>query len=139
MKKEDLAKQLNISRKTLYNYMQELNIHDLDADAVQTITDFAKKKGKSKETSKAVLLQELEELKKQNLELTAQNSKLQEQQDALYSQVEWYKNEVSSELKELKLGMENITKLLPYKEEQDPKLEETKKEKNSFWSKLFKK
>ena len=123
--KEIIANELGISRKTLYNYMEELKIKELTEENLKIIEEYVKKKNKSKELSKAELLEELEQLKLRNAELTKQNETLEKGQDALLQQVEYYRNSIDSEIRQIK---ENMTLLL------NP----PKEEKKSFFSKLFK-
>ena len=61
--KELIASELGISRKTLYNYMDALNIKDITEENLNLIKEYSLKKNKSKELSKSKLLEELEELK----------------------------------------------------------------------------
>lgn len=122
--KEIIANELGISRKTLYNYMNELNIKNLTNDNLILIEEYVKKKNKSKELSKAELLEELEQLKLKNAELLKQNETLERGQDVLLQQVEYYRNSIDSEIRQIK---ENMTLLL------NP----PKKEKKSFWFNLF--
>lgn len=123
--KEIIANELGISRKTLYNYMEELKIKELNEENLKIIEEYVKKKNKSKELSKAELLEELEELKLKNAELIKQNETLEKGQDVLLQQVEYYRNSIDSEIRQIK---QNMTLLL------NP----PKEEKNSFWDKLFK-
>lgn len=123
--KEIIANELGISRKTLYNYMEELKIKELNEENLKIIEEYVKKKNKSKELSKAELLEELEELKLKNAELIKQNETLEKGQDVLLQQVEYYRNSIDSEIRQIK---QNMTLLL------NP----PKEEKKSFWDKLFK-
>ena len=123
--KEIIANELGISRKTLYNYMEELKIKELNEENLKIIEEYVKKKNKSKELSKAELLEELEQLKLKNAELIKQNETLEKGQDVLLQQVEYYRNSIDSEIRQIK---QNITLLL------NP----PKEEKKSFWDKLFK-
>lgn len=123
--KEIIANELGISRKTLYNYMEELKIKELNEENLKIIEEYVKKKNKSKELSKAELLEELEQLKLKNAELVKQNETLEKGQDVLLQQVEYYRNSIDSEIRQIK---QNMTLLL------NP----PKEEKKSFWYKLFK-
>lgn len=123
--KEIIANELGISRKTLYNYMEELKIKELNEENLIIIEEYVKKKNKSKELSKAELLEELEQLKLKNAELIKQNETLEKGQDVLLQQVEYYRNSIDSEIRQIK---QNMTLLL------NP----PKEEKKSFWDKLFK-
>lgn len=123
--KEIIANELGISRKTLYNYMEVLKIKELNEENLKIIEEYVKKKNKSKELSKAELLEELEELKLKNAELIKQNETLEKGQDVLLQQVEYYRNSIDSEIRQIK---QNMTLLL------NP----PKEEKKSFWDKLFK-
>ena len=123
--KEIIANELGISRKTLYNYMEELKIKELNEENLKIIEEYVKKKNKSKELSKAELLEELEQLKLKNAELIKQNETLEKGQDVLLQQVEYYRNSIDSEIRQIK---QNMTFLL------NP----PKEEKKSFWDKLFK-
>lgn len=124
--KEQIAKQLNISRKTLYNYMNELNIKNLSDENIKVIEEYVKNKNKSKEVSKAELLEQLEKLKKENIELISKNDKLEESQTALLNQIEWYRNSIDNEIREIKQNM--ILLLNP-----------PKQDKKNFLSRFFKK
>lgn len=123
--KEQIANYLNISRKSLYNYMNELNIKNLTEENIKIIKDYINNKNKSKEISKSELLEQLEKLKKENIELISKNEKLEESQNVLLNQIEWYRNSIDSEIRQIK---ENMTLLL------NPPKEENK----SFLSRLFK-
>ena len=123
--KEQIANELNISRKSLYNYMNELNIKNLTEENIKIIKDYINNKNKSKEISKSELLEQLEKLKKENIELISKNEKLEESQNVLLNQIEWYRNSIDSEIRQIK---ENMTLLL------NPPKEENK----SFLSRLFK-
>lgn len=129
MKKEDLARKLNISRKTLYNYMNNLNITELTEENILILEEYSSKKNESKNTSKEFLLSELERLKKENYELSKNNEFLLQGQTALLEQVDYYKNSIDSEISIIK----NQIKLLL------PPPEEEKNNKKSFFNKLFKK
>ncbi len=123
--KEQIANELNISRKSLYNYMNELNIKNLTEENIKIIKDYINNKNKSKEISKFELLEQLEKLKNENIELISKNEKLEESQNVLLNQIEWYRNSIDSEIRQIK---ENMTLLL------NPPKEENK----SFLSRLFK-
>ena len=123
--KEQIANELNISRKSLYNYMNELNIKNLTYENINLIEEYIKNKNKSKEISKSDLLEQLEKLKNENIELISKNEKLEENQNVLLNQIEWYRNSIDSEIRQIK---ENMTLLL------NPPKEENK----SFLSRLFK-
>lgn len=123
--KEIIAKELGISRKTLYNYMNELKIKELTEENIKIIEEYVKNKNKSKEVSKAELIEELEQLRLRNAELVKQNETLEKGQDVLLQQVEYYRNSIDSEIRQIK---QNITLLL------NP----PKEEKKSFWDRLFK-
>lgn len=123
--KEQIANELNISRKSLYNYMNELNIKNLTEENIKIIKKYINNKNKSKEISKSELLEQLEKLKNENIELISKNEKLEESQNVLLNQIEWYRNSIDSEIRQIK---ENITLLL------NPPKEENK----SFLSRLFK-
>ncbi len=113
--KEIIANELGISRKTLYNYMDELKIKELNEENLKIIEEYVKKKNKSKELSKAEILEELEQLKLKNAELIKQNETLEKGQDVLLQQVEYYRNSIDSEIRQIK---QNMTLLLnPPKEE----------------------
>ena len=123
--KEQIANELNISRKSLYNYMNELYIKNLTEENIKIIKDYINNKNKSKEISKSELLEQLEKLKNENIELISKNEKLEESQNVLLNQIEWYRNSIDSEIRQIK---ENMTLLL------NPPKEENK----SFLSRLFK-
>lgn len=123
--KEIIAKELGISRKTLYNYMNELKIKELTEENIKIIEEYVKNKNKSKEVSKAELIEELEQLRLRNAELLKQNETLEKGQDVLLQQVEYYRNSIDSEIRQIK---QNMTLLL------NP----PKEEKKSFWDRLFK-
>lgn len=122
--KENIAKDLGISRKTLYNYMNDLKISELTENNLALIKDRVKSKNKTKEISKAELLEQLEDLKLKNAQLSKENETLERGQTALLQQVEYYRNEISSEIREIKQNM--VLLLNPPKEE-----------KKSFISRLF--
>lgn len=123
--KEIIANELGISRKTLYNYMEELKIKELNEENLKIIEEYVKKKNKSKELSKTELLEELEQLKLKNAELIKQNETLEKGQDVLLQQVEYYRNSIDSEIRQIKLNMTLL-------------LNPPKEEKKSFWDRLFK-
>lgn len=123
--REELSKDLKISRKTLYNYMQQLNIQELNEENIKIIKEYVKNKNKSKEVSKAELIEELEQLRLRNAELVKQNETLEKGQDVLLQQVEYYRNSIDNEIKQIK---QNMTLLL------NP----PKEEKKTFFDKLFK-
>lgn len=113
--KEIIAKDLGISRKTLYNYMNDLKITELTENNLSLIKERVKSKNKIKEISKSDLLEQLEKLKLENAQLSKENETLERGQTALLQQVEYYRNEISSEIREIK---QNMTLLLnPPKEE----------------------
>jgi len=105
--------------------MEELKIKELNEENLKIIEEFVKKKNKSKELSKAELYEELELLRIKNAELLKQNETLEKGQDVLLQQVEYYRNSIDSEIRQIK---QNMTLLL------NP----PKEEKKSFWDKLFK-
>lgn len=110
-----IAKDLGISRKTLYNYMNDLKITELTENNLSLIKERVKSKNKIKEISKSDLLEQLEKLKLENAQLSKENETLERGQTALLQQVEYYRNEISSEIREIK---QNMTLLLnPPKEE----------------------
>ncbi len=113
--KEELAKELGISRKTLYNYLNELNIKDLSFDNIEKLKSYSKSKNKSKEISKSELLEELNQLKLKNAELEKQNETLLSNQDVLLNQIEYFKNDINSEIKQIKQNM--VLLLNPPKQE----------------------
>ena len=122
--KEKIAKEIGISRKTLYNYMNELGIIELTSADIEKIKKYALSKNKSTEISKSELMKQLEELKKSNVSLEEQNKVLKEQQQVLLNQVEYMRNDISNEIREIK---QNMTLLL------NPPNEEKK----SFLRRLF--
>lgn len=125
MNKKQLALELNVSRKTLYNYLQELNISELNEESIISLKNHVANKNKSKEKTKSDLINELEKLKLNNAELIKQNEALEKGQVVLLEQLEYYKNDINSEIKQIK---QNMTLLL----------EAPKNEKKSFLKKLFK-
>lgn len=122
--KETLANELGISRKTLYNYMNELKIKELTDENIKIIEEYVKNKNKSKEITKAELIEELEQLRLRNAELVKQNETLEKGQDVLLQQVEYYRNSIDGEIKQIK---QNITLLL------NP----PQQSKKSFWSRFL--
>ena len=122
--KEIISKELGISRKTLYNYMNELKIKELTEENIKIIEEYVKNKNKSKEITKAELIEELEQLRLRNAELVKQNETLEKGQDVLLQQVEYYRNSIDGEIKQIK---QNITLLL--NPPQQPK--------KSFWSRFL--
>ena len=124
-KREEAAKELKISRKTLYNYMQALDIQELNEENISKLKEYSLNKNKSKEISKDSLLKELEEMKLKNAELVKQNETLERGQEALLQQVEYYRNSLDSEIRQIKASIQLL--LPPFKEE-----------KKSFFDRLFK-
>lgn len=113
--KEQLARDLKISRKTLYNYINDLDIHDINENTIKLLQEHAKLKNKSKDTSKAELIRQIDELTLKNAELQKQNETLEKGQVALLEQVEYFRNSIDSEIREIK---NNMTLLLnPPKQE----------------------
>lgn len=104
--KETIAKEIGISRKTLYNYMNILHITNLTDDNILKIKDFANSKNKTKEISKDELFKKLQELEIKNAELKKENDNLYKGQEALLNQVEWYRNEISKEISMIKNNMQ---------------------------------
>lgn len=113
--KEIIAKELGISRKTLYNYMNELKIKTLNEKNLKIIENYSSNKNKSKELSKTELFEELEQLKLKNAELIKQNETLEKGQDVLLQQLEYFRNSIDSEIREIKKNM--ILLLSPPKEQ----------------------
>lgn len=124
--REELAKELKISRKTLYNYMQALDIKDLTIENVSKLEEYAKDKNKSKEFSKDVLLKELETMQIRNAELEKENKTLTDGQKILLQQIEYYQNSIDTEIMQIK----NSIKLLLPAPKEEPK-------KKSFFSRFF--
>lgn len=122
--KELISKELGISRKTLYNYMNLLHITELTEDNILKIKEFTKNKNKSKEISKDELFKKVKELEIKNAELMKENDNLCKGQEALLNQVEWYRNEIFSEISIIKNNMQLL--LAPPK-------------KKTFFEKLFNK
>lgn len=106
MTKEKIAKGLGISRKTLYNYMNILNIKELNEDAIKKLQEYAKNKNKTKEITKDELFSKVKELEIKNAELLKENENLMQGQTALLNQVEWYRNEISQEIASIKNNMQ---------------------------------
>ena len=113
--KEQLANDLKISRKTLYNYINELDIHDINENTIKLLQEHAKLKNKSKDTSKAELIRQIDELTLKNAELQKQNETLERGQTALLEQVEYFKNSIDTEIRDIKNNM--ILLLNPPKQE----------------------
>ena len=113
--REQIAKELKISRKTLYNYLDELNIKDLNDSNFDILKNYVNEKKKSNDVSKSALLKSIEELKLKNAELMKQNETLEEGQKVLLQQVEYMKNSIDTEIRDIK---NNITLLLPPPKEQ---------------------
>lgn len=124
-KREEVAKKLKVSRKTLYNYMQALDIQELTEENISRLRDYSLNKNKSKEISKDNLLKELEEMKLKNAELVKQNETLERGQEALLQQVEYYRNSLDSEIRQIKASIQLL-------------LSPPKEEKKSFFDRLFK-
>ena len=106
MTKEKIAKGLGISRKTLYNYMNILNIKELNEKTIEQLRDFAKSKNKTKEITKDELYSKVKELEIRNAELLKENENLLQGQTALLNQVEWYKDEITKEIASIKNNMQ---------------------------------
>lgn len=123
--KEQIADELKISRKTLYNYMNDLNIKEINEETLKTLQEHAKIKNKSKDTTKAELLAKINELSIKNAELQKQNETLEKGQVALLEQVEYFRNSIDSEIREIKTNMTLL-------------LNPPKEEKKSFFDWLFK-
>lgn len=123
--KENISKKFGISRKTLYNYMNKLKLKNLTEENIKIIEEYVKNKNKSKEITKTELLENIEKLKLTNAELKKQNETLEQGQVILLQQIEYYKNSLDVEIREIKQNM--ILLLNP-----------PKTEKKSFLSKLFK-
>lgn len=113
--REQIAKELKISRKTLYNYLDELNIKDLNDSNFDILKKYVNEKKKSNDVSKSALLKSIEELKLKNAELMKQNETLEEGQKVLLQQVEYMKNSIDTEIRDIK---NSITLLLPSPKEQ---------------------
>lgn len=106
MTKEKIAKGLGISRKTLYNYMSILNIHELNEKTIEQLREYTKNKNKTKEISKDELYSKVKELEIRNAELKKENENLLQGQTALLNQVEWYKDEITKEIASIKNNMQ---------------------------------
>lgn len=106
MTKEKIAKGLGISRKTLYNYMNILNIKELNDKSIELLREYAKNKNKTKEISKEELFSKVKELEIKNAELLKENENLLQGQTALLNQVEWYRNEITQEIASIKNNMQ---------------------------------
>lgn len=106
MTKEKIAKGLGISRKTLYNYMNILNIKELNEKTIEQLREYAKSKNKTKEITKDELYSKVKELEIKNAELLKENENLMQGQTALLNQVEWYRNEISQEIASIKNNMQ---------------------------------
>lgn len=106
MTKEKIAKGLGISRKTLYNYMSILNIHELNEKTIEQLREYTKNKNKTKEISKDELYSKVKELEIRNAELKKENENLLQGQTALLNQVEWYKDEITKEIATIKNNMQ---------------------------------
>lgn len=104
--KETIAKEIGISRKTLYNYMNILHITNLTDDNILKIKDFANSKNKTKEITKDELYSKVKELEIRNAELLKENENLMQGQTALLNQVEWYRNEITQEIASIKNNMQ---------------------------------
>ena len=104
--------------------MNELKIKELTDENIKIIEEYVKNKNKSKEITKAELFEELEQLRLRNAELVKQNETLEKGQDVLLQQVEYYRNSIDGEIKQIK---QNITLLL--NPPQQPK--------KSFWSRFL--
>jgi len=104
--KENLAKELGISRKTLYNYMNILHIKEINDDTIMQLKDFAKSKNKTKEITKDELFNKVKELEIRNAELEKEKENLLQGQTALLNQVEWYKDEITKEIASIKNNMQ---------------------------------
>lgn len=106
MTKEKIAKGLGISRKTLYNYMNILNIKELNEKTIEQLREYAKSKNKTKEITKDELYSKVKELEIRNAELLKENENLLQGQTALLNQVEWYKDEITKEIASIKNNMQ---------------------------------
>lgn len=106
MTKEKIAKGLGISRKTLYNYMNILNIKELNENTIEQLREYAKSKNKTKEITKDELYSKVKELEIRNAELLKENENLLQGQTALLNQVEWYKDEITKEIASIKNNMQ---------------------------------
>lgn len=110
MTREQLAKSMGITRKTLYNYMQDLKINSLTDANIEKLKEYSKTKSKSKNYKKDNLLLELEQLRIKNAELEKQNERLEKGQEVLLEQIEYFKNDLNDEIRRIK---ESIVLLLP--------------------------
>lgn len=106
MTKEKIAKGLGISRKTLYNYMNILNIKELNENTIEQLREYSKNKNKTKEISKDELYSKVKELEIKNAELQKENENLMQGQTALLNQVEWYRDEITKEIATIKNNMQ---------------------------------
>lgn len=106
MTKEKIAKGLGISRKTLYNYMNILNIKELNENTIEQLREYSKNKNKTKEISKDELYSKVKELEIKNAELQKENENLMQGQTALLNQVEWYRDEITKEIVTIKNNMQ---------------------------------
>lgn len=104
--KENIAKELGISRKTLYNYMNSLHIKELNQENIEKLKDYSKNKNKTKEISKDELFSKVKELEIRNAELLKENENLMQGQSALLNQVEWYRDEITKEISTIKNNMQ---------------------------------
>ena len=73
--KVELAKELNISRKTLYNYMCKLHIKELNESNIYTLQNYIKQKGNNNNNNNDVVVS----LKNKIVELQKENNKLQQE------------------------------------------------------------
>ena len=105
--------------------MNELKIKELNSDNLDKLRSYSKKKNQSKDTSKAELLEQIEALKLKNAELFKQNESLEKGQEVLLQQIEYFRNDLNSEIRQIK---QNMTLLL------NP----PKEEKKSLFERLFK-
>lgn len=103
--KDELAKDLKISRKTLYNYINELGIIEINENTIKILQEHAKLKNKSKDTPKAELLRRIDELTLKNAELLKQNETLEKGQTVLLDQIEYFRNSIDTEIREIKNNM----------------------------------
>ena len=104
--KEEIAKELGISRKTLYNYINSLHIKELNNNSIDKLKQYVKNKNKTKEISKDELFNKVKELEIRNAELLKENENLLNGQTALLNQVEWYKDEITKEIASIKNNMQ---------------------------------
>lgn len=82
--KVELAKELNISRKTLYNYMCKLHINELNESNIYTLKNYIKQKGNNNNNNNDVVAS----LKNKIMELQKENNKLQQENIELKSKTE---------------------------------------------------